>query len=203
MTSDIRNLINECPSASERREARKRLRREAARRKKRAGYKREINYLRGLGRSINAIRLRLSWLKLIGAPGLKIAKLKTKLKKRRAKRASVTKAVESGWHDAWCDQVQSHQTNRFYWLGVTAYRNGFKNGFGNGFRKRRYMKHCRNDYNPTRISSKASYFMLWDNWEGPLPFSSFHQQPRNEPSQEEIKIERCAALLYDNKDSRL
>ncbi|MDE0860216.1 MAG: hypothetical protein OSA93_08665 [Akkermansiaceae bacterium] len=175
MTSDIRNLINQCPSAPGHREARKHLRREAARRKKREGYKREINYLRWLGRSINAIQLKLSWLKLIGAPGLKIAKLKTKLKKRRAKRASVTKAVESAWHDAWCDQVQSHQTNRFYWLGVTAYRNGFK---------KRYMKYCRNDYNPTRISSKESCFLLRDNWEGPLPFSSFHQEPRNEPSQE-------------------
>jgi Fe-S oxidoreductase len=196
MTSDIRSLINECPSASERREARKRLRREAARRKKRADYKREINYLRGLGSSINALRLKLSWLKLIRAAGLKIEKLETKLKKRRAKRASVTKAVESGWHNAWRDQVKPYQKNRFYWLGVTAYRNGFKHGFRKHCRKR-YRKHCRNDYNPTRIPSKASYFMLWDDWEGKPPLGFFHQQPRDEPPQTEIEIEHYAALLDD------
>ena len=143
MTSDIRSLIDDCTSASERREAEKRQGQKTLSRKTSVVYKRELSYIRGLGRSIRTIRLKLPWLKLIRAPGLKIEKLETKLKKRQAKLVFVTKALESGWNHAWRDQVLSNQTNRFYWLGVTAYRN---------------------DYNPTRMRSKASYFILRDNW---------------------------------------
>lgn len=143
MTSDIRKLINESSSAFARGEGQKSLRREVAGPKTSAGCKRELDYIRGLSNSIKMIRCRIVWLKLTRAPVVKIERVETKLNKRRAKLVSETGAVEAGWLDAWNEDVRSNQMSRFYWLGVTAFKN---------------------NYNLTKICSNASLFILRDNW---------------------------------------